>query len=61
MKITPSGSAAMLALGLVGSFWVIEAAAVNPPLMGVDPNWVQCSSAEDILREAELAYRRMIA
>ncbi len=39
MKITPSGSAAMLALGLVGSLWVIEAAAVNPPLMGVDPNW----------------------
>src|SRR5437016_6059440 len=37
MIITRYGYAAMLAL--VGSLWITEAAAVNPPLMAVDPNW----------------------
>src|SRR5207249_1656806 len=37
MIVTRYGYAAMLAL--VGSLWITEAAAVNPPLMAVDPNW----------------------
>src|SRR5438552_15777132 len=37
MIVTRYGYAAMLAL--VGSLWITEAAAVNPPLMAVDPSW----------------------
>ena len=39
MIVKRCGHAATLALALISSLWVLEAAAANPPLMAVDPFW----------------------
>ena len=39
MIVKRCGHAATLALALIGSLWILEATAANPPLMAPDPYW----------------------